>query len=484
MKERKLVYIIFLTLLMFSCGDDSTMEEEKPDPPKIEGTVSVVLTTVDQSSLLKEIPEKLPVMTGNSESGLVIDLDESQTAQTIEGFGAALTGSSAYLLHNNDSALEMLFGDSGIKLGYVRLTMGASDFNKNKSYSYNETTEVEDLDLDNFSIEEDKINDNPLIPVAKAILAKNAAIKFMSSPWTAPTWMKNNRAFNGGNLKTEYRDVYADYFVKYLNAYKSEGININSLTVQNEPLYETSSYPTMKMSAMQQADFIGDFLGPKLKASGLNTKIIAYDHNFTESEDPDYPLTVLGDVQASKHTNAVAYHAYGGKPEDIARLTNAFPDSEIYFTEQSGIETDQTTFKGEIDYFMKNVFAGTLRRGAKAVLLWNLALNENNGPQNGGCDICTGVLKITSGGTITKNPEYYILGHFSKYVNPGAKVIPTNALPGIIENVGFVNPDGSKVVVAYNASGASGSQKIAVKTSDGFFEYNLPQGGLVTFKWD
>lgn len=459
-------------------GDD----EPGPQPNPIVGEVSVVLTTSDETSLLNELPEKLPF--DNGEGDVTITIDENQTLQTIEGFGAALTGSSAFLLHNNTEALNTLFGDAGIKLSYTRLTIGASDFNKNGSYTYNDISDLEDLDLAQFSIETDMQDNNPVIPTAKAILAINSDMGFMASPWSAPAWMKSNRSLKGGSLDPKYYGVYSDYLLKYLMAYKQEGIPIHTITVQNEPLFETSAYPTMKMNASEQVVFIGGHFGPNLEASDLTTSIVGYDHNFRVDEDPDFPVTLLEDPEASKYTNAIGYHAYGGTPNDISKVTTRFPDAGIYFTEQSGIQNAGTTFGGEIDFFMKNVFMGTLRRGAKAILLWNLALDENAGPQNGGCGVCRGVLTITSGGTILKNVEYYMLGHFSKYVDSGAQVIATNELPGILENVAFKNPDGSTVLVVYNSSNTEGSQNLQVKIGDKSFTYRLPKGALATFKWN
>ncbi|MHA7060149.1 glycoside hydrolase family 30 protein [Aquimarina sp. M1] len=483
-KNDRNILIILLSFLfvIYSCSSDDGITIPEINPNPTDGEISVVITTPDQNALLKELANKVPFESGQSLRNLIITIDENQTQQTVDGFGAALTGSSAFLLNDKPEALDMLFGEDGIKLSYVRLTVGASDFNKNGNYTYNDISELEDLNLDQFSVEEDQQNDNPVIPVAKNIMSANPDINFMASPWSPPAWMKSNRALNGGSLLEEYYDVYADYLIKYIDAYKDQGLNIHTITVQNEPLNETFAYPSMKMSAIEQATFIGDHFGPKLANTEISTKIIGYDHNFREEEDPSYPLTLLEDTEASQYTNAIAYHAYGGQPDDISNLIDQFPNAEIYFTEQSGIQNDGTTFGGEIDFFMKNVFMGTLRRGSKTVLLWNLALDENAGPKNGGCTDCRGVLKITSGGTIIKNVEYYMLGHFSKYVDSGAQVIHTNNLNGLLENVAFKNPDGTKVLIVYNTS--NDQQELGINVGSENFNYSIPKGALVTFKWD
>ena len=483
-------YVIICALVMLNCSGSNDeesapeampMEEDVVEQP--EGEVRVILTTSDGNTRLNELSEKL-AFTTNPVSGTTITVNEAVALQTIEGFGGALTGSAASLLNNNTQAINALFSGDGARLTYTRLTVGASDFNKNGSYTYNDITGVEDINLEQFSIAEDLESANPVVPVAKNILGLNANMGFLASPWTAPAWMKGNRSFNGGSLLPQYYESYANYLVKYLQAYNAEGIPINTITVQNEPLFETNAYPTMKMTALEQATFIGSHFGPALALSNLNTEIIGYDHNYREAEDPNFPITLLSNSEAANYTNAIAYHAYAGVPSDINGLKTQFPNADIYFTEQSGIQNDGTTFGGEIDFFMKNVFIGTLRRGAKTVLLWNLALNANGGPTNGGCQDCRGILTVASNGSFTRNVDYYILAHFSKYVDRGAVVLSSNNFEGTLENVGFKNPDGSKVLVVYNASNATAPQSFNVLIGGEHFSYLLPKGAVVTFKWD
>lgn len=480
----------FIAISVLGCSDSSD-NEDSPEPmgqddtPVVvtEGDVSVVLTTADGRTRLNVLSEKLP-FTSTPATGNTITIDESTTFQTIEGFGAALTGSAASLLNNNSQALNELFGANGARLTYTRLTVGASDFNKNGSYTYNDITGVDDVNLEQFSIAEDFTANNPMVPVAKAIVAINPNMGFLASPWTAPAWMKGNRSLNNGSLLPQYYSSYANYLVKYLEAYRTEGININTITVQNEPLHGSDNFPTMRMTALEQADFIGSHFGPALAATNLQTEIIGYDHNFREADDPNFPITLLSNTEAARYTNAIAYHAYAGTPSDVNGFRTQFPNADIYFTEQSGIQNAGTTFASELDFFMKTVFMGMLRRGAKTVLLWNLALNANGGPTNGGCQECRGVLTVASNGSFVKNVDYYILAHFSKYVDKGATVIESNNLQGLLENVAFKNPDGSKVLVVYNASNATSPQNFNVSIAGRRFSYALPKGGVVTFKWD
>ena len=478
----KIQWVITLIIFLFAfagCSSNGGMEEGPGGDN--EGSVEVHITSLEGSSRLNQLSEKLP-FTGEMNAGTVVEISGADKGPAIEGFGAALTGSSAWLLHDNAAAIEALFSNEEIGLSYVRLTVGASDFNKNGSYTYNDIDEAEDLDLSEFSIAEDKSPGNPVIPVAQAILAENSSVKFMASPWTPPAWMKSSKSYIGGSLLPQYYDVYAGYFVKYIQAYGVEGIEIAALTVQNEPLYEPATYPGMGMNAQQQATFIGKHLGPALAQAGLATDIIAYDHNFYEEADPGYPITVLSDPEASQYTNGVAYHAYSGRASDIDKVLDRFPNAEIYFTEQTGIQTENTTFKGEIMWFMNNVFVPLLRRGAKNILLWNLALDENGGPTNEGCKTCRGVVTITSAGNMVKNPDYYLLGHFSKFVKPGAVRLGTGEFPGKFENVAFMNPDGSLVMVLLN--GGSSDQLITIREGTSSFQYTLPANALVTLVWD
>lgn len=494
LKKRKLLGVMFLVVFsaFYSCSDDpedvtpvpeQTTDDDSEDMTPATGDVRVIITTPDESSKLAELPNRLPFQNENT-GDITITINESQTAQTIEGFGGALTGSSAFLLKDNAQALNDLFSPEGIRLSYTRLTVGSSDFNRNGSYTYNEITSGEDLNLEQFSIEEDFTDNNPVIPVAQDILAINSEMKWKAAPWTAPRWMKDNNSFNGGSLETQYFGVYADYLVKYLEAYSENGIDIDAISCQNEPLFETNSYPTMFMSAADQVDFIGNHFGPALANSQVNPIIMGYDHNFRESADPNYPATLLSDPLVASFTNSIGYHAYAGQPSDIDGLRGQFPDVDIYFTEQSGIQNAGTTFQGEMDFFMKTIFMGTMRRGSKTILLWNLALDQNGGPQNGGCAVCRGILTVDSSGNYVKNVDYYILGHFSKYVDPGAQVIQSSALQGILENVAFRNPDGSKVLVVYNSSNDSSPQNLNVTIDNRNFRYLVPRGALVTFKWD
>jgi glucosylceramidase len=255
---------------------------------------SLWLTTPDRSSLLKE---QAPGLRFGSEAagGTVIDVDDAKKYQTMDGFGFALTGGSAQLISKMDAGaraalLKELFtpdGD-GIGVNYLRVSVGASDMNDHV-YSYDDLPKGEtDVKMEKFSLDPDKAD---VIPVLKEILAIQPKIKILASPWSAPLWMKTSGVARGGVLKPEYFDVYALYWVKYIEGMKAEGITIDALTVENEPLNEKNT-PSMLMLESEQADFIANHLGPAFKKAGIKTKIVLYDHNL---DHPAYPLAILKD---------------------------------------------------------------------------------------------------------------------------------------------------------------------------------------------
>ncbi len=272
-------------------------------------------------------------------------------------------------------------------------------------------------------------------------------------------------------------DPLANYFVKFIQGYAAVGLPIDFISVQNEPAFSPPGYPGMLMTSSEQADFIKNHLGPALTNAGLlpKTKILIWDHNWTNS----YPHEVLGDAAARAYVAGTAYHCYGGAPDSQTALHDAYPDMGIWLTECSGFTT--TTFGDAFTYYVITPTIDVARNWGKSVVYWNLALNENQGPQNGGCQNCTGLVTINqSNGTVTYNAGYYALGHLSKFVTPGAYRIDTTT-PGHIENVAFKNPDGAKVLLVFNSDATSATFKI--RWAGKSFSYTLPARSAATFKW-
>ena len=421
--------------------------------------------------------------TSGSGSGTVINVNPGTLYQRFEGAGAAMTDSSAWLI---DSKLNMtqrntlmsnLFtrSGSGVGLSYLRIPMGASDFALS-DYTYDDMpTSQTDPTLANFSISHDSTY---IIPTLQQALTLNPSLRFMGTPWSAPAWMKDNENLNAGSLLPAYRQAFADYHVKFIQAYTAAGLPIDAITPQNEPMHQTSSYPSMGMSAAEQTTFVRDYLGPALDTAGLSTKILVLDHNWDLT---NYPLTVLSDPAAAAYVDGTAFHCYAGQVSNQSTVHNAYPDKGVWFTECSGGGW-ATDFGDNMSWNMKNLVIGNFRNWGKSLLLWNLALDESAGPTNGGCANCRGVVTIDSTtGAVTYNEEYYILGHVTKFIDPGAyRAESTNYGDGQPENVAFLNPDGTLSLIVHSSAAST----FDVEWGGQHFTYSLPAKGTVTFKWD
>ncbi len=430
-----------------------------------------------------EPQNSLDLVSGDGSGDVVINIDPTVTYQSIDGFGAAMTGSSSYLINNTlsntqkEALMDDLFTDAGIKLDLIRHTIGASDFNLS-SYTYNDIPEGQtDPDLLQFSIGQDTIN---LVPVLQLAKSKNPDLKIMGSPWSAPAWMKEVHDLNGGWLDVAWYQTYADYLVKYVQAYEDRGLPIYAMTLQNEPLHNDTRYPSMRMDPGNQINFLKNDLGPAFSAANLDTKLVVYDHNL---DNIQYPIDVLNDADARQFASGSAFHGYAnGEMSGQTTVHNAHPDKDIWFTEISGGGW-ATNYGSNLRYYMDRIIIDATRNWSKGSIFWNIALDENSGPQNGGCSDCRGVVTINSNdGSITKNEEYYALGHVSKFVDSGAKRIESN-IEGDILNVAFENPDGSIVMVAYN-SGNQPSSDLVVRIDGKSFSYEFPRNTAITFKWN
>lgn len=474
---------LFLLVLLVACtkpNGDQTSSSPSSSLPKDDRTfnVSVFTTKGDQSLLLKEqSPLVLKQERGEGEyEQATLSINEDVKFQEMDGFGAALTESSAYLINTlpdtkREEVIKDLFSDDGIRLNFVRLPMGASDFALD-SYTYNDLPiGTTDLDLEQFSIARDEAH---VIPILKNAFNYNNQIKLMGSPWSAPAWMKTSGNLNHGSLKKEYFNTYANYFVKFIEAYEENGLPIYAVTLQNEPLHESWSYPSMKMSNDDQRDLI-KIVGPKFEEEAIDTKIIAYDHNWDQRT---YPYKIYQDPIANSYVSGAGYHCYAGEVESQSLVHNAFPEKGIWFTECSGGAWSKN-FGNNLVWNMENLFIGSVNHYSKAVLLWNIALDENFGPKNGGCQDCRGVLEVRSDGTVERNVEYYSIGHFSKFVDSGAYRIEStiDGNKSLIATT-FKNPNGEIVVVMCN----TGSNQLKVKMNyDGLTTYHtLPSKSVST----
>ena len=442
-------------------------------------SVSLYLTSPDRSALLALQPPIAftPAATASSQT---ITVNPAKTYQTIDGFGFALTGGSAQLLMHMDPAkraalLQELFtrtGD-GIGVSYLRLTVGSSDMNDHV-YSYDDLApDQTDPDMSHFSLDPDKAD---VIPIMKQILAIDPKIKILASPWSAPLWMKTNSAAQGGVLLPKYFPAYATYLTKYVQVMKAEGIPIDTITIQNEPLNEKNT-PSMLMLPPEQAVFIKENLGPAFRKAGIKTGIVLYDHNL---DHPLYPLSILQDPAAARYIDGSGFHLYGGTVDAMTDVHNAFPTKNIYFTEQSITQRDNNPLM-PISKPVARVMIGVSRNWSKNVLLWNLAADPNNGPHtsNGGCSGCSGALTI-DGDNVRRNIAFYTVAQVSKFVPPGSIRIDSNDLD-TLPNVAFRTPDGKKVLVVSNITDTP--QTFDVHINSKTFTSTLPAGNVGTYVW-
>jgi glucosylceramidase len=437
------------------------------------------LTTPDRANL---VAPQASSPHFSSEGGQLpaLTVDDAQHFQTMDGFGLALTGGSAQLLMRMGAAqrtalLKELFttGGDGIGVSYLRVSIGASDMNE-RVYSYDDLPTGEtDVEMAKFSLEPDRAD---VIPVLKEILAIRPGIKILGSPWSAPAWMKTNDDVKGGELKPEYYGAFANYFVKYIEAMRAEGIAIDAITVENEPLNPKNT-PSMVMFAQEQETFIAKDLGPAFEKAGIRTKILLYDHN---PDVPSYPLSILGDPAASKYVDGTAFHLYGGDAGVMTQVHDAYPKKNLYMTEQS-----VTARRGEgpigIAEPVRRVMIGATRNWSRNVLLWNLAADPQNGPHtnNGGCTGCSGAITL-DGDSVTKNVAFYVVEHFSQFVPPGSVRVASSEMEQLA-SVAFLTPEGKVVLVVSNTGNFAKS--FAVKYHGKFFLTALPAESVGTYVW-
>jgi len=445
-----------------------------PPVAPVKTDVTMWLTTPDQSQLLAKQNVSLLFNTATN-TNTTINVDSTTTYQTIDGFGFALTGGSAAVINGmasaqSDALIKELFAtdSTGINISYIRLTLGASDMSA-APFTYDDSSGP-DVNLTNFSI----AMETDLIPVLKKIIALNPNIKILACPWSAPAWMKNNNNLSGGSLLPQYYSVYANYFVKYIQAMKAQGITIDAVTAQNEPLNAYNN-PAMLEVDTAETNFIANDLGPAFQAAGITTKILGYDHN---CDHPEYPIYILNNATANKYVDGSAFHLYAGDISALSTVHDAFPNKNIYFTEQATFSSG--TFSGDLNWHVTNLIVGATRNWSRNVIEWNLASDPNYGPHTvGGCSTCQGAVTV-SGSSFTRNVSYYIIAHASKFVKAGAVRIASDA-SSAYPNVAFKNPDGSKVLIVLNNN--SNIESINIKYNSKIFTTTLNGGAVATYIW-
>ena len=462
------------------------------------------MTNPDRSSLFQKLSD--PILFRNTAArGPTIVIDRALRMQSIDGFGFALTGGSAELLSKmtpqaGAKILKQIFATGGTRLGvsYLRLSIGASDLNS-VVYSYDDLAPgATDPELQKFDLGEDRKH---VLPVLKEILAVAPRIKILGSPWSAPAWMKTNGQVRGGSLKEEFYPAYALYLVKYVQAMQKEGLAIDAITLQNEPL-NSKNTPSMQWQLNKQIIFLRDHLYSVFTKAGLKTKVILFDHNL---DRPDYPLALLSDPIISQFADGSGFHHYGGDMGAMTKMHLARPDKNIYFTEQMIVERPGGATIA-IAPTVKRMIVDTTRNWSRNVILWNLAADPNNNPhtENGGCSMCQGAITIDKD-AVSFNLAYYTIAHASKFVRPGSIRIGSTTRgdqtvtltedeerPGlkrmaiientqVLPNVAFATPDGRIVLIVANDMQSVTS--FAVQDRGQTVNIRLNPGAVGTYVW-
>ncbi|MFB7115910.1 ricin-type beta-trefoil lectin domain protein [Streptomyces sp. NPDC056291] len=451
--------------------------------------VTAWLTTTDDSGgrhVVRGLEPQTPFafQSGTGGGGENITVDENTRYQTFTGGGASFTDTAAWLMNSSgalsqatrDATMRKLFSPTdGIGLSFLRNPMGASDLARN-GYTYDDVPAGQsDPSLAKFSIAHDLAD---VVPLTRQALQLNPALTVMASPWTAPAWMKDSGQLGGGWLKAEDYGAYAAYFVKYLQAYRDQGVPVAYVTAQNEPTC-CSGYPSMSWNASGLAYFTKSELLPKLQSAGLSTKVLAHDWNWDTYDS--YAAQTVDDAAVRAHPNfgGIAWHGYGGNVAQQTTVHNRYPQLDAFGTEHSG----GTWIGHQQREDMLNIVDYT-RNWAKSVTKWSLAVDQNMGPHNGGCGTCTGLVTVHNGdgrsGQVDYTVEYYDMGHLTKFVRPGAQRIASTA-SSAVPNVAWRNPDGGKALIAYND--ATTAKTVTINWGSQHATYSLPGRTSATFTW-
>lgn len=452
--------------------------------------VEVYETSGNRSKLFERQADL--VFSGDATGNTLVTINPFNKSQSVIGLGAALTHASAYNINRSDFREVMIHDffntETGSAFNVVRLPIGSSDFTtyvdgEMKHFSLNDTpNNTPDPNLNHFNIDQDLID---LIPVMKSIQEVNPNIVTVGAPWSAPAWMKDSNHLYYGSLLEEYEDAYARYLLKYVLTYKQQGIDIDYISIQNEPYHVQSNYPTMFLD-YDQAIRITIRLGELFRQNKLNTKIMGWDHN---TDVPEYGLYLLESNEARKYVKGIAFHGYYGGADELKfafeTILESYPNQELYFTEVTAHD-GSVDFASNISYAMQNVISPTFNNRGKMVLYWNLVLNENNGPVLGGGDDSHGLFRIANDDSwFTKSAEYYALTHVSKFTYASdfsTRAIQADSSNEMIVASAFLRKDGKVVLVVTNTSDRF-SEWVEVEYFGQRFVYEVQPQSVVTFVW-
>jgi glucosylceramidase len=412
----------------------------------------------------------------SGDSPTSIAVDPGKQFQEVLGFGAAFTDASCYLISQLPSEqrqplINDLFGRDGLRLSMGRVCIGASDYSR-FAYSYDDSIDP-DPDLVRFSIDHDR---EYILPTLRAAQSANPDLFLFACPWSPPGWMKSNGSLLGGSMRKKYLPAYAQYFVKFLDAYAKEGVKIRAITVQNEvDTDQDGRMPAALWGQEYEIEFVKKHLGPALEQAAMDTKIWILDHNYNLW---GRVLDELTDPEFSKYVDGVAWHAYMGTPDAMTRVHDLYPSKNVYWTEggpnyrSADYATDWVRWS--------HTFAGILQNWSQCIVAWNVALDETGHP-NIGPAFCGGVVTLNSQThEVTRSGQYWAFAHYSKLVQRGARVIASTCKLPDIDQVAFENPDGTHVLVITNRGA---EQKLLCQTGKQALELPVEPESITSLQW-
>ena len=410
------------------------------------------------------------------ETEIAVFVNPKKTFQEYLGIGGAITDASAEVFStlNNEQqerVLQSLYGKDGIGYNIIRTSIHSSDFGLG-SHTY---IEEGDAQLKTFTIKKDKEKRIPFIKRAIALIKKEDLV-FYASPWSPPAFMKTNKnMLQGGKLLPEFRQSWANYYVKFIKAYEKEGIPVWGLTIQNEPM-AVQRWESCIYTANEERDFLKNYLGPTLEKAGLgDKKIVVWDHN--RDLISDRANTIFEDPEASKYAWGIGFHWYetwtGGLPkyDNLKNIKESFPSKNLLFTEgcAEGFNSEKLQFWPNAERYGNSII-NDFNSGVVGWTDWNILLDERGGPNHVQNFCFAPIHADTKTGLLTFTPTYYYIGHFSKFIKPGALRISTTTSRTAIESTSFKNKDGKIVTVVMNKTDAKMGYKLIVGNSETFLE--------------
>jgi glucosylceramidase len=473
--------IIGLLALFLSCSDSKINKETKISSNSSQEnynnkTLQVYTTAKDtELRLTKTTTQNFKKKVQPLETEVAIFVNPKKTFQKYLGIGGAITDASSEVFATlNDvqqnKLLQSLYGKDGIGYNIIRTSIHSSDFGLG-SHTY---IEEGDAELKTFSIKKDLEKRIPFIKRAIALIKED--LVFYASPWSPPAFMKSNKnMLNGGKLLPEFRQSWADYYVKFIKAYEKEGIPVWGLTIQNEPM-AVQRWESCIYTANEERDFLKNYLGPTLEKEGLgDKKIVVWDHN--RDLISERANTIFEDPEASRYAWGIGFHWYetwtGGLPkyDNLKNIKESFPSKNLLFTEgcAEGFNAEKLQFWPNAERY-GNSMINDFNSGVVGWTDWNILLNERGGPNHVQNFCFAPIHANTKTGELTFTPTYYYIGHFSKFIKPGALRVSTTTSRSAIESTSFKNKDGKIVTVVMNKTDYKIGYKLIVGNSETFLE--------------